>query len=200
VKKLYLLLAVALMGVFVTSAHAAVGFEIGQGFHVAGDSRLRETGRQFGFNIDVGDDFQMGYFFEEVLGEWRGDVAAATPNTVNYGASLNGLRAIKTLNRFAAVGLDIGNAQISQRSFSGTNATLGGANLFNQTKPFIDVLGRLKYEATSSKGITSALVLDLGYRFLDLNDISAAGLGGTNEATIDDMNAFLINLGVTLRF
>lgn len=192
-KKLFALLGVALLALGASSAKAAVTFEADHAFQVFSDSRWEGSNRHFGFNFDLGEDIEMGYFFEEALWDWRADVGQASPNTIQGSAHLNGLRAIKYFGKYLGAGIDIGTAQIQVNDAGGTTATSAAAAPLQQTKPFMDVLGRVQYPFSNGRGITSGVRFDLGYRFLDINDVTAAGaIGAVGERTLDDLNAVLL--------
>ena len=54
--------------------------------------------------------------------------------------------------------------------------------------------------ALANKGgkVSSGLTFDVAYRFLDINDVG--GLGPAGEATLDDLDALTLGVGVYLGF
>ncbi len=200
-KKLLALLCLGLLASGARAARAEVSFDASQVYQFFGDGRWNGSDRHFGFSFDVGGDVEAGFFFEEGLWNWRGDVGEPAPNFVNLGVSLQGLRVIKYFNNYLGAGIDIGNAQATIRAQGGTTAAAGATGPLSQTKPFVDLLGRGRFLMKSSGGVTSGLHLDLGYRFLDINDFAAAGvIGPAGEKTLDDLNAVLLGLGVHITF
>jgi hypothetical protein len=176
-------------------AQAEVAFEAAHGFNHFNDSRWSGTNRHFGFGWDVGGDVRAGFFFEEGLWNWRGDVGAAAPgNFANTSVNINAIQVLKSFNKFLGAGLNLGTAQITVRA---QNGLAGSGVALNQTKPFVDIVGRAQFLAASGRGISSGISLDVGYRFLDLNDFNPAIAG---EATLDDLTALFISIGVNFSF
>ncbi|MCB4756995.1 MAG: hypothetical protein LHV69_08245 [Elusimicrobia bacterium] len=199
-KRLIVLLMAGVFALAGRAAYAAMTFDVSHAFQVFSDDRWEGSNNHFGFGVDVGGDVTAGYFFEEANWDWRGDVGEAVPNFVNTSAHLNGLRLMKQLNSFLATGIDLGTAQIAVRAAGGTTATVANAARLSQTKPFVDLLGRVQY-LRKGGGTSTGVFLDIGYRFLDLNDVAAAGfLGPAGERTLDDLNALLLGLGVQINF
>jgi len=184
-----------------SSARAGVQFDAAHAFQIFADSRWEGSNRHFGFMTDLGDTMQAGYFFEEGNWDWRADVGELVPNFVNTSVHINGLRLLRKLNNTFSAGLDIGTAQISVTAAGGTTATLAGANRINQTKPFADIFVRGEHSFQEKGRMTSGLRMDVGYRFLDINDVTAAAnIGHGSEKTLDDLNALIIGLGVFIGF
>lgn len=181
-------------------AYATVRFDATQAFQFFNDARWDGSNRHFGFLFDIGENVQAGFFFEEGLWDWRADVGQPIPNFVNVNATINGLTMLKQLSKYLSAGIDIGTAQISVNAAGGTTATFGAASSLAQTKPFVDILGRVNYSVTKEK-ITSGVYFDLGYRFLDINDVVAGGaLGAATERTLTDLNALILGIGVHIGF
>lgn len=181
-------------------ADATIRFETTQAFQFFNDARWDGSNRHFGIIYDIGDNVQAGFFFEEGLWDWRADVGQPVPNFVNVNATVHGLTMLKQLTKYLAAGIDVGTAQITVNSAGGTTATVGAAAPLSQTKPFVDILGRVNYSVTKEK-ITSGVYFDLGYRFMDINDMATGGvLGAAAERTLTDLNALILGIGVHIGF
>lgn len=201
-KKISLLIAGGMLFLGALEAKAQAIFEADHAFQVFSDSRWKGTNRNLAIGFDLGADAQVSIIMQEGLWDWRGDVGAAVPNFVNVTARINGIRVMKTLSKFLAAGIGIGTAEVTIRSAGGTTATAAAAAPLAQTKPVLDILGRASYSVSSGK-IDTGLHLDLGYRFLDLNDVTAAGVlaaAGSGEATLDDLNSMVLAIGLHARF
>jgi opacity protein-like surface antigen len=103
------------------------------------------------------------------------------------------VRVVKKFSKWLDAGVDIGSAKLQQ----GTNSGFGALAALNQNKPFVGIQGTARYSTAVGDKLTADMHTSLGYRFMDLNDVNT-GVGG--EATIDDLNAFVIGVGVGFRF
>jgi hypothetical protein len=192
--------ALVLVASMATVARAGVTFDASHAFQIFNDDRWEGSNRHFGFMFDLSSDMQAGFFFEEANWDWSADVGQASPNFIHTSGHLNGLRLMKEFSKYVSGGLDLGTAQISVQSAGGTTATLASAAPLNQNKPFVDLLARIGYTSEGQR-TTTGIHADIGYRILDINDVTTAGvLGAAGERTLEDLNSILIGLGVSIGF
>ncbi|MCB4756994.1 MAG: hypothetical protein LHV69_08240 [Elusimicrobia bacterium] len=189
-------LTMALVLILSTPVLAQFKFDISEGFNFFSDSRIEGMNRHFGFGFDVSDDINVGFYYENADLQLTGDVGATPPNTTKMRVNAKAMRVLKKLTKWLDAGFDIGTAKIQQGTTSGAFAATGG---LNQNKPLVGVLANLHYGVTSGEKIATDIHLDLGYRFVDLNDIAITG-APAGEGTVDDLNAFIIGLGLGLKF
>lgn len=126
----------------------------------------------------------------------KGTVGATPPNTSQLDYSAQGIRAVKKLFRWLAVGLDVGSVRLQQGPTSGAFAATGG---LNQNKPFVGLSGVAGYGTEVTDKVSADMHLTLGYRFLDLNDTAITG-APAGESTFNDLNSFIIGVGIGFQF
>ncbi len=199
-KKYIAAFALAVVVSLTTAAQAGVNFDASHAFQIFNDDRWEGSNRHFGFMFDLSSDLQAGFFFEEANWDWSADVGQASPNFVHTSGNLSGIRFMKAFNKYVSGGLDLGTARISVQTAGGTTATTGAAAPLNQNKPFVDILARFGYSVEGQRANTGVHA-DIGYRILDINDVTGAGvLGAAGERSLEDLNSLLIGLGVSIGF
>lgn len=177
---------------FSVPAMAAFKIDVEQVLNQFGDSRIEGQGRHYGLAFDINEDTDLGFYYERAQYQWTGDVGAATPNTTQLNADLQAIRVTRKITNLFSAGIDIGNAKIQQGA-----QTVGTLPGLNQNKPFAGINATIRYGKELKENVSTDMHLSLGYRFLDLNDVTT---NVTNESTIDDLNALTLALGIGFKF
>jgi hypothetical protein len=192
IKRIVTGLSLVLAMGYAVPAMAAFKVDVEQVINQFGDSRIEGQGRHYGLAFDINEDTDLGFYYERGQYQWTGDVGSATPNTTQLNADLQAIRVNRKITNLFAVGIDIGNAKIQQGA-----QTIGSIGALNQNKPFAGINATVRYGKELKENVSTDMHLSLGYRFLDLNDVST---GITNESTIDDLNALTLALGIGFKF
>jgi opacity protein-like surface antigen len=198
-KKLAVVLAVMVIGY--GTAAAAVQFVVGPGFNMYSDTRITGINTMFGFSYDL-ENFTVGYKVEQgnltITDANVGVVPAAIPVNFRVAAQINTIEVSKEIVKPAglpvSVGLELGS--IVTTGLFGTIAAPAG---ISQVSPLVGIFGGVSYESTG-KQVTTSLMANIGYRFIDISDIAVPGgfvAGGKN---FTDLNAITLNLGIALKF
>lgn len=195
-KKLPIFIALTIVSVVITTVQAAFRFNIEEGFNWFNDDRVEGQNRHFDFLYDIGDDFGVGYLVENADLQVKGTVGAIPPNTTQLDYSAQGIRVMKNLFRWLAVGIDVGSVRIQQGPTSGAFAATGG---LNQNKPFVGLNGVASYGTELSDKVSTDMHVLFGYRFLDMNDVTITG-APAGEPTLNDLNSFVLGVGFSFRF
>jgi hypothetical protein len=192
-KKLAVVLAVMVIGY--GTAAAAVEFKVGPGFNMFSDTRITGINTMFGFSYDL-ENFTAGYKVEQ-MNLTVADAAASATN-FRLTAQINTIEISKEIVKPAGlpvkVGIELGS--VLTTGLAGVIAAPAG---ISQVSPLVGIFGGVSYESTG-KQVTTSLMANIGYRFIDICDIAVPGgfvAGGKNFTDLDAIN---LNLGIALKF
>lgn len=194
-----------------------IGFSAGSGFYQVVDDR-----RKNGYNLNLSLNYALDekdravLYFEhlnidnsgEVLQTSAGDVKVRTDITAEIG-EFRLMRDIIT--DILDVGIGLGAARMEvvskpDQDMIGPEALSLARD--KTTVPVVDVLGRITALNKLGKRSAAKIYLDLGYRFLDIDDLDISrsiGISGgavdvLGDVTIDDLSGFFANIGLAVGF
>ncbi|GEM_PF-4340359 len=190
-------IAAAVLALAVATASAAVSFKIGPTFNSFADTRI--TGMSTGFTIGFDlDKFSLGYKVEQQNLQIAD--AANSASNMRFSNQLQLLcfdKEIASVSKDVpvSVGLEIGSMQ--SQSLPGTIAACAA---LSQVAPVIGINGGIKYE-NAGKSVSTAFYANIGYRFIDITDVTAATAGfvATGER-VKSLDGMRMELGVAVTF
>ncbi|MFH2071002.1 MAG: hypothetical protein ABIJ11_07365 [Elusimicrobiota bacterium] len=189
--------AVLLSVLFICSGtvFSAVTFKIGPGYNMYADTRIMGLNTTFGFSYDL-EKFTAGYKTEQ--GNITVTDAQASASNFRIATQINAIEVTKEIaspvGLPVSVGIELGS--VLTTGLAGTVAAPAG---ISQVAPLIGIFGGVSYES-AGKQVTTSLSANIGYRFVEINDIAVPGgfvAGGQN---FTNLNGITITLGVALKF
>ncbi|MEW6041603.1 MAG: hypothetical protein AB1633_08790 [Elusimicrobiota bacterium] len=193
-KKLVLFVSLVLVS---WPAFAAVEFTVGPGFNVFSDTRITGLNTSFGFSFDL-DKFTAGYKTEQ--GNLTVTDAQASASNFRIATQVNAIEVKKEIVKPAGlpvnIGLEVGSVI--------TTALAGTVNPYalSQVAPLLGIFGGVAYEA-EGKQVSTSINANIGYRFIDLTDISVAAAPATFTAggrNFTDLNGINVTVSIGIKF
>ena len=193
-KRLVMLVAVV-MALAVATASAAVTFKLGPTFNMFGNKMLSGIGNQVGIAFDLDKTAQIGIRMEQQ------NLVVTDPDASINNNRLSNQLTLLTFDKDVAnitkelpvtVGFELG--QVCMESLAGTTAAVPA---LNQVAPVVGINGGLKYEI-AGKVVTTALLLNIGYRLIDINDCAIPVIGATQS--LKDLSGLRVDIGLAVTF
>ena len=198
-KKLGIFTVLLLAGV--VAADAAMTFKVGPTFNQFDNRQITGMDNSFGIAFDYGSNNQIGFRVEQ-----QNLTITAADNSFINSRMFNQLLLL-TFDREAAnitkampvtVGFELGSIQM--QSLPGTWPLPQPA--LDQIVPVFGVNGGIKYEI-AGKAITTAFLLNVGYRFIAINDVETPVTGvlppGPDQP-IKNLNGLRLDIGIAAKF
>ena len=188
-------LAAVVMALAVATASAAMTFKLGPVFNMFGSNELSGYGTQVGIGFDLANIGQVGIRMEQQ------NLVVTDPDASTNNNRLSNQLTLLTFDKDVAnitkempvtVGIELGG--INMESAAGTTAVV---RALEQTVPVVGLNGGIKYEI-SGRAVTTALLLNVGYRIIGINDVTAPVIGATQH--LKDLNGLRIDIGLAVTF
>ena len=192
-KRVGLLTILLLAGVI--AANAAITFKIGPTFNFFDNRQLSGIDNTVGIAFDFGKEDQIGIRIEQQnLVVTNADGSRQNNRMSNQLYLFTWDRQVANITKElpVTIGLELGSIQTE--SLPGTVAA---RPTLDQVSPVFGLNGGLKYEI-AGKVITTAILFNLGYRFIELNDVFLPV--GTSLQPVKDLNGLRLDLGVAATF
>ena len=195
-KRLGLVVAVV-MAVAVATASAAVTFELGPTFNMFGNSQVSGSGNTVKIGFPLDNNAVVGVRMEQ-----QNLTITAADNTINTTRMSNQLTLL-TLDKKVSevskelpvtVGFELGS--VTLQSLAGTCPAVA---TLNQVAPVAGIDAGIKYEV-SGKTIVTAILLNVGYRFIAINHVADPVGVGLGDQALKDLSGLRIDLGLSVTF
>lgn len=190
------LLACAVVCSLSSLSQATVSFMVGPSINTFSDTRITGMGNSFTMMFPV-DKLNVGYRVEQ-QNLTVTDAKASANNFIlsNQVTEFVVEKEVARLSEEAPVNVGLEFGSVLTTCLPGTVAGPAG---INQVNPILGVNGGVKY--VSGKAITTTLFLNLGYRFIPINNITAVAAGFTaGGENFKSLNAIHLEIGVGIGF
>ncbi|MFQ5646108.1 MAG: hypothetical protein ACE5GM_04185, partial [bacterium] len=176
---------------------ANVGITFGTGFYqVVNDPRINAYNHNYGLNLQVFDDTEVG-IYREFLKTEVNDEFDDVKVDAHASVQINEIRISRTIiPQLVDVALGFGWASIKASYVS--QGVARGSESFEV--PVVDLLGRVTAIKVSRDKFDARVYVDLGYRFVEIKNFDVTVAAGETEVLDVYANGVLANLGAAVYF
>jgi len=196
-KKVSSLLVVFAVLLFLAApAFSVVQFNIGPEFNLFSDARIVGSLTSAGFSFDVGPVTteylieQGNLTFSDVLNSTNNFLVVGRVDAFRISREITTVVGLPVL-----VGIEFGSVMTTGQA--GTQAAPAG---ISQIVPLIGLLGSVAYESKTDKGVITSVVLNIGYRIIDVRDTAVPGGFTAGGKNFTDFNSFVTGLRFGIKF